>query len=102
MSVPDISYTPVEADRSSLEAVGDDLRADGRETDDAADRSSPDVAALARGDRLEHDDGQVWHVVGTSARSVTVRMPDGQRLWVDHDSLRHQLVGEPIHVVRND
>lgn len=68
----------------------------------AGDRRGPDVTSLARGDCLEHDDGQVWRVVGASARSVTVRMPDGQRLWVDHESLRRQLAGEPIRVVGRD
>ncbi|WP_254535966.1 hypothetical protein [Halomarina litorea] len=63
---------------------------------------APDLASLVCGDRLEHDDGQVWRVVGATARALRVRMPDGQHLWVDHDSLRGQLADEPIRVVRAD
>lgn len=76
---------------------------DPRPADATADgRGGLDVASLACGDRLEHDDGHVWRVVGVSARAAAIRMPDGQRVWVDHESLRVQLAGEPVRVVRSD
>ncbi len=76
---------------------------DPRPTDSTADgRAALDVATLACGDRLEHDDGHVWRVVGASARAAAIRMPDGRRVWVDHESLRVQLAGEPVRVVRSD